>query len=206
MRWTVGGTRAYKRSLRPPMRRRASRAREAEGQQPRAEVGPGATLTSMESRRMAARRRRRRWRCSQGRSRRRRGRWRGAYPKSRAWTGRTRLQLQRRHHPVHRRPGQGRQTHSKQVVLRHAIRGRLQAGFGAPRSVHQAEGRHQRLCCPVPPAVTAAAGPPRNRPPRAEIDRRAGEATATFLRLYANVGTNQRSGTGPSKSTSDMSA
>jgi AcrR family transcriptional regulator len=45
------------------------------------------------------------------------------------------------------------------------------------------------------------------RPPtRAEIDRRAVAATATFLRLYANVGTDPRSGLGPSKSSSGLSA
>jgi AcrR family transcriptional regulator len=43
-------------------------------------------------------------------------------------------------------------------------------------------------------------------PTRAEIDRRAKEATATFLRLFDNVRTDQRSGMGPSKPTSDMSA
>lgn len=45
------------------------------------------------------------------------------------------------------------------------------------------------------------------RPPaRAEIDRRAGEATTTFLKLYANVRTDQRIGMEPSEPTSDMSA
>jgi AcrR family transcriptional regulator len=44
------------------------------------------------------------------------------------------------------------------------------------------------------------------RPPtRAEIDRRAGEATTTFLKLYANVRTDQRLGMEPPKSSSDMS-
>jgi hypothetical protein len=37
----------------------------------------------------------------------------------------------RRSHPVHRRPGQGRQTDPEQVVPGDALRGGVQAGFGA---------------------------------------------------------------------------
>ena len=51
----------------------------------------------------------------------------------------------RRHHPVHRRPGQGRQTNAEQVVARHALRSSLQAGFRAAGSIRQTQGRHQRL-------------------------------------------------------------
>ena len=47
------------------------------------------------------------------------------------------------------------------------------------------------------------AAPP---PTRAEIDRKAKEATATFLKLFENERTAQRSGMVPSKPTSDMSA
>jgi len=43
-----------------------------------------------------------------------------------------------------------RQTDQKQVVARDAVRGHLQVGFRAPRSVHQAEGWDQRMRGPVP--------------------------------------------------------
>jgi hypothetical protein len=62
----------------------------------------------------------------------------------------------RRRHPVHRRPGQGRQANPKQVVPRHAVRGSLQGGFRAPGPVHQAEGRHQRMRCSFHPARGAS--------------------------------------------------
>jgi hypothetical protein len=41
--------------------------------------------------------------------------------------------------------GQGRQANSKQVVAGHEVRGGVQAGFPAARSVHSSKGRHQRL-------------------------------------------------------------
>jgi hypothetical protein len=36
------------------------------------------------------------------------------------------------------------------MKLRHAVRGVVQVGFGAPRSVHQTQGRHQCVRGPLP--------------------------------------------------------
>jgi hypothetical protein len=51
---------------------------------------------------------------------------------------------------------QGRQADAEQVVSRDALRRGVQAGFRATGSIHQAEGRHQRLCC----SVQSASDPP----------------------------------------------
>jgi hypothetical protein len=51
----------------------------------------------------------------------------------------------RRHHPLHGRPGQGRQANPEQVEPGSSVRARVQAGFRGPGPVHPSEGRHQRL-------------------------------------------------------------
>jgi hypothetical protein len=48
-------------------------------------------------------------------------------------------------YPVHRGPGQGRQTDQEQVVAGHAVRGGVQAGTGAVKPIHPPEGGHQRV-------------------------------------------------------------
>jgi hypothetical protein len=50
-------------------------------------------------------------------------------------------------HPVHRRPGQGRQLNSEQMVPGAGLRGGVQAEFGGAGPVRPGQGRDQRLCC-----------------------------------------------------------
>jgi hypothetical protein len=57
------------------------------------------------------------------------------------WSGRP----VRRHHPAHRRPGQGRQADAEQVVSPYEVRCGLQAGFRATGPVREWDGRPQRV-------------------------------------------------------------